>query len=163
MNEIQKSPLVDADVTLRADPGDRPPSHPTAEPNRPAVKARRMSGAGLLVVCVLALLFGALGIGFWQHYSLHAQVMATAEQRRDFVPMVRAAAVRASASTMTVTWPGTTEAFEQANIYARASGYISKRDVDIGSQVKAGDAPCRDHGARARAPDRAGRGQLSRK
>ena len=32
----------------------------------------------------------------------------------------------------------TTEAFEQANIYARASGYISRREVDIGSQVKAG-------------------------
>jgi RND family efflux transporter MFP subunit len=46
--------------------------------------------------------------------------------------------VRASASTMTVSWPGTTEAFEQANIYARASGYVSRRDVDIGSHVKAG-------------------------
>ncbi len=99
--------------------------------------------------CVLVLLCGALGIGFWQHYRLHAQVMATAEQRRDFVPTVRAAPVRASASTMTVTWPGTTEAFEQANIYARASGYISKRDVDIGSQVKAGRSPCRDHGPRS--------------
>ena len=42
-------------------------------------------------------------------------------------------------------------AFAQANIYARASGYISKRNVDIGSQVKAGDllveitAPELDH------------------
>ena len=65
--------------------------------------------------------------------------MATAEQRRDFVPSVRTAPVRASAATMSVSWPGTTEAFEQANIYARASGYISKRNVDIGSRVKAGD------------------------
>jgi RND family efflux transporter MFP subunit len=86
----------------------------------------------------LVLLCGALGIGFWQHYRLHAQVLTTAEQRRDFIPTVRAAPVRASASTMTVTWPGTTDAFEQANIFARASGYISRRDVDIGSQVKAG-------------------------
>jgi RND family efflux transporter MFP subunit len=52
---------------------------------------------------------------------------------------------------MSVTWPATTEAFEQANIYARASGYISKRNVDIGSRVKAGDllvaitAPELDH------------------
>jgi RND family efflux transporter MFP subunit len=52
---------------------------------------------------------------------------------------------------MSVTWPGTTEAFEQANIYARASGYISKREVDIGSRVKAGQllveitAPELDH------------------
>jgi RND family efflux transporter MFP subunit len=39
---------------------------------------------------------------------------------------------------MVVAWPATTEAFAQANIYARASGYISRREVDIGSQVKAG-------------------------
>ena len=49
--------------------------------------------------------------------------MATAEQRRDFVPSVRPAAVRASGSTMSVSWPDTTEAFAQANIFARASGY----------------------------------------
>jgi RND family efflux transporter MFP subunit len=79
-----------------------------------------------------------LGIGFWQHYSVHAQVIATAEQRQDFVPSVRTAPVKASGSTMSVTWPGTTDAFAQANIYARASGYISKREVDIGSRVKAG-------------------------
>jgi RND family efflux transporter MFP subunit len=78
-------------------------------------------------------------------------VMATTEARRDFVPSVRTAAVRASGSVMSVTWPGTTEAFAQANIYARASGYISKRNVDIGSRVKAGEllieitAPELDH------------------
>ena len=49
------------------------------------------------------------------------------------------APVRASASTVSITWPGTTEAFAQANIFARASGYISKRNVDIGSRVKTGD------------------------
>ena len=35
--------------------------------------------------------------------------------------------------------PGTTEAFEAANIFARISGYIAKRYVDIGDHVKAGD------------------------
>ncbi|HXX03706.1 MAG TPA: efflux RND transporter periplasmic adaptor subunit [Xanthobacteraceae bacterium] len=108
-------------------------------------------GARVLLVGALLLLGGALAIGFWQHYSLHAQVMATAEQRQDFVPTVRVEPVRASSSTMTLSWPGTTEAFEQANIFARASGYISRRDVDIGSHVKAGDllveitAPELDH------------------
>ena len=108
-------------------------------------------GARVLFVGALLLLGGALAIGFWQHYSLHAQVMATAEQRQDFVPTVRVEPVRASSSTMTLSWPGTTEAFEQANIFARASGYISRRDVDIGSHVKAGDllveitAPELDH------------------
>jgi RND family efflux transporter MFP subunit len=37
-----------------------------------------------------------------------------------------------------VSLPGTTLAFEAANIYARASGYVLKRYVDIGDHVKAG-------------------------
>ena len=85
-------------------------------------------GAPHLAIGAALLLCAALAVGFWQHYALHAQVMATAEQRRDFVPSVRTAAVRASVQQISVTWPGTTEAFEQANLYARASGYISKRD-----------------------------------
>jgi RND family efflux transporter MFP subunit len=99
---------------------------------------KAMTGARNLAIAVLVLLCVALAIGVWRHYTLHAQVMSAAEQRRNFVPSVRTAPVRSSDSTMSVTWPGTTEAFEQANIYARASGYISKREVDIGSHVKAG-------------------------
>jgi RND family efflux transporter MFP subunit len=109
-----------------------------SEPDAAAKKAVHGIDGRILAGGVLLLLFGALAIGFWRHYSLHAQVMATAEQRRDFVPSVRAAPVRASGTTIVATWPGTTEAFAQANIYARASGYISRREVDIGSQVKAG-------------------------
>ena len=107
---------------------------------------RRIFGAG-----VMALLIGTLAFGFWRHYSVHAQVMATAEQRRDFVPNVRVAQVRSSGSSLSVTLPGSTEAFEAANLYARASGYIAKRYVDIGDHVKAGDllaeisAPELDH------------------
>jgi RND family efflux transporter MFP subunit len=139
----------------RADAGEQPresrPNGAAAEPAPPPAKAKRLGGARILGVAVVLILGGALAIGFWQHYKLHAQVMSTAEQLRDFVPTVRAAPVRASASTMSVNWPGTTEAFEQANIFARASGYISKREVDIGSRVKAGQllveitAPELDH------------------
>ncbi len=35
--------------------------------------------------------------------------------------------------------PGETQPFDSANIYARATGYISERKVDIGSRVRAGD------------------------
>jgi multidrug efflux pump subunit AcrA (membrane-fusion protein) len=47
--------------------------------------------------------------------------------------------VEASPGIMSVTLPGTTAAFAAANIYARATGYIAKRNVDIGDRVKAGD------------------------
>ena len=52
---------------------------------------------------------------------------------------------------MLVTLPATTLAFAQANVYARASGYIDKRNVDIGDHVKKGQllaqitAPELDH------------------
>jgi RND family efflux transporter MFP subunit len=105
---------------------------------RPQFPPRR-SRRRLAVSLMLLLLAGTLGYAFWQHYQLHAEVIATAEARRDAVPAVRTAVIKASAPVRSVTWPGTTEAFEQANINARASGYISKRNVDIGSRVKAGD------------------------
>ena len=104
-----------------------------------STQSKGNAGRTILAFLVIALLAGALGYGLWKHFTLHAEVMATAEARRDFVPMMRTAAVRASDQFRIASWPGTTEAFEQANIYARASGYISKRDVDIGSRVKAGD------------------------
>jgi RND family efflux transporter MFP subunit len=65
--------------------------------------------------------------------------MATARQDRDFVPSLRVATVEANPATVSVTLPGTTAAFAAANIYARATGYIAKRKVDIGDRVKAGD------------------------
>lgn len=111
---------------------------PVEDAIRP-VPAGRSNGRLMLGSVVLLALIGALGYGFWQHYNLHAEVIATADQRRDFVPSVRTAAIKSSDSVRSATWPGTTEAFEQANLYARASGYISRRTVDIGSRVKAGD------------------------
>jgi RND family efflux transporter MFP subunit len=127
MNDVQHPVQPEAEA--------RRPEH---KPVQPAPKTKIGRGARLLGIAVLLLLCAALAFGFWRHYALHAQVLATAEERTGFVPSVRTAPVRASNSTMSVTWPGTTEAFEQANIYARASGYISKRTVDIGSRVKVG-------------------------
>jgi RND family efflux transporter MFP subunit len=153
MNDIQHHEPQAADVHVRL-PGDRPPGEPERpgrEPDVVAVKSRRRIGRRLLTAGVLLLGAATLAFGFWRHYSLHAQALATAELRRDFVPNVRTAPVRVSGNTMSVSWPGTIQAFEQANIYARASGYISRRDVDIGSHLKAGQllveitAPELDH------------------
>jgi RND family efflux transporter MFP subunit len=147
MNDIKQALAADAAPRLRGEPCYREPDHPATELDRaPTRTGRRLLAGGTFV-----LLCAALGIGSWQHYRLHAQAMATAEQRRDFVPSIRTAPIRASGDTIAVTWPGTTEAFEQANIYTRASGYISRREVDIGSRVKSGQllveitAPELDH------------------
>src|SRR3984957_14851025 len=132
MNELERLPTPDNPSQTRQLPGDRPPGQAVSQ-------AKSRTGRLVFLITVLVLLLGALGIGSWKHYTVAAEAMATAEQYRDFVPNVRTVPVRASGRTMSVIWPATTEAFEQANIYARASGYISKRNVDIGSRVKAGD------------------------
>ena len=97
---------------------------------------RRLGGrlfGGFLLLAV------GLSMGVWGKYSQQQQVMATAEQARDFVPSVDVATVKASPATVSVTLPGTTAAFAAANIFARATGYIAKRNVDIGDHIKAGD------------------------
>jgi RND family efflux transporter MFP subunit len=61
------------------------------------------------------------------------------------------APVRASDGNLVVNLPATTSAYAVANIFARASGYIGKREVDIGDHVKQGQllaeivAPELDH------------------
>jgi uncharacterized protein HemX len=112
MNEL--APPPDNGVPVREDPVD----HRSAQT---PTQSKGKAGRTILAFLVIALLAGALGYGFWKHYTLHAEVMATAEARRDFVPSVRTAAVRASDQFRIASWPGTTEAFEQANIYARAT------------------------------------------
>jgi len=104
---------------------------------RPAARKRSWRGPFVGLVAILPLA-GGLAFGAWRHYGATRDVMTTAQQQRDFVPDVRVAQVRASDSIVTVTQPATTLAFEAANIYARTSGYIESRKVDIGDRVKAG-------------------------
>jgi RND family efflux transporter MFP subunit len=116
------------------------------QPRRPRRAGRRVVASGVLVLLIAGLL-----VGLWQHYGRYSQAMATAAEQRDFVPLVRVQEVRASDDVMLVALPATTLGFETANIYGRASGYITKRLVDIGSRVKTGDllvevtAPELDH------------------
>jgi RND family efflux transporter MFP subunit len=146
MTEIRERPEIDG-IQDRRDPEtyrvvERPPNV--------APKPRRYGGA-VLGGAALLLLLGGLGIGSWRHHQAALDAAATAEQIRTFVPSVRAAAVRDSGSKIAISLPATTTAFEAANIFARTSGYIEKRYVDIGDRVKTGDlladiiAPELDH------------------
>jgi RND family efflux transporter MFP subunit len=102
-------------------------------------KARRRWGGPLVALGALSLLAGGVALGASRHYAQHQHVMATAERERDFVPSIRVATVEANPGIVSVILPGTTAAFADANIYARATGYISKRNVDIGDRVKQGE------------------------
>jgi RND family efflux transporter MFP subunit len=134
MNDFDAPPALKAPPPRPALPA--PDRDTPGSPPRPTGRRRperRLLGLGLL------LLFStALALGVWRHYQQHRQVMDTTEQQANFVPSVRVEAVAQRFGRMHVTLPATTLAFEAANIYARASGYVLKRYVDIGDHVKAG-------------------------
>jgi RND family efflux transporter MFP subunit len=114
-------------------------------------EGRPRSGARLLGLGVLLVLGGALAAGGWRYYSQQRDAIAVSEQRRNFVPSVRVATIKSANAIAIARLPATTSAFVAANIFARASGYIEKRHVDIGDQVKKGQllveitAPELDH------------------
>ena len=114
----------------RPDPDTGPPP---SVPRRRGGPGRRLLGLG-----VLTLLMASLSLGIWGHYEQHRQVIDTAEQQANFVPSVRVDEVRQRLGRVYVTLPATTLGFVEANVYARASGYVLKRYVDIGDHVKAG-------------------------
>ena len=105
----------------------------------------------LIVLGVAVVLAGALTSGAWTHLTQYRLSADAAEQEREFVPQVRVASVEPSGDIEVVKLPATPSAFASANIFARASGYIAKREVDIGDRVKQGQllveivAPELDH------------------
>ncbi|HWX33170.1 MAG TPA: efflux RND transporter periplasmic adaptor subunit [Steroidobacteraceae bacterium] len=119
---------------------DSPTFHREIEKQpRRRTHVRRRWGGRLFSLGGFVLLAGGLTLGGWGNHSLKQEVMATARLQHDFVPSFHVATVEANPATVSVTLPGTTAAFAAANILARATGYIAKRNVDIGDRVKAGD------------------------
>jgi RND family efflux transporter MFP subunit len=111
----------------------------SGRPSDARPRAQRRPAGRTLGLAVSLGLIAALAFGGWNYATRYREVMATAKQQRDFVPNVQIGEVRASDKIVSVTLPATTAAFAASNIYARASGYIDKRRVDIGDHVKAGD------------------------
>jgi RND family efflux transporter MFP subunit len=135
MNDLDIHDLSDAIVPDRQ---LNPPDDPNME-NGQERRMRRRWGGRLFALGGCVLLGGALSLGAWGSYSQQQAAMATAMQELAYVPDVRVATVEASPETVSVTLPGTTAAFAAANIYARATGYITQRNVDIGDHVTPGE------------------------
>ena len=104
-----------------------------AEPSPPGkVAVKPLILAGLVVA-------GLLGWGAWNHYDQAAEASQTQRQTQAFVPTVQVATAQREDGPVPFTLPGTVSAFDQATLYARATGYVAERRVDIGSRVKKGD------------------------
>jgi RND family efflux transporter MFP subunit len=91
---------------------------------------------GASAVTVLALL---VGVGAWSQSSRKAETVAALEAQHDAVPLVRTITAKAETGPRTIELPGSLAPFDSATLHARATGYISVRNVDIGSKVRKGD------------------------
>jgi HlyD family secretion protein len=94
----------------------------------------RMAIAAAFVVVAALLVWGG-----YTHWRTNSQAEKTQADATDTIPTVRVATAKREDSAIETILPGQTEAFQTANLYARATGYIAERKVDIGSRVKKGD------------------------
>jgi RND family efflux transporter MFP subunit len=125
-------------TTLEAPDRKRVAEPAFPDKSKKSVKGQHRRGGRLLALAGFLLLCAALAYGGWQYSLREKDVATTTEHRREFVPKLRTATVAASPNTIAVSLPATTLAFAQANMFARVSGYIQRRNVDIGDRVKKG-------------------------
>jgi RND family efflux transporter MFP subunit len=94
----------------------------------------RSSARGAIVVAVLS----ALGLlGPVTLVRTQADEPAATDQAKD--RRVRVKRVKRGEFNRTTTQPGTVQAFESAELFAKVSGYLKEQKVDIGDRVKNGD------------------------
>ncbi len=116
-------------------PNQREQPMQSPDPHRERRRCRNRRLLGLVAVAGLALL---VGLGAHRRAEREASADAILAAQRDAVPVVRTMALRAEDTPRDIELPGSTQAFDTATLYARATGYIAKRYVDIGSRVHAG-------------------------
>ncbi|HLH12362.1 MAG TPA: efflux RND transporter periplasmic adaptor subunit [Methylovirgula sp.] len=102
----------------------------------PRPSAVRFGTLGWLALLVLV---GGLSYGAGRHISTEGVAEAATSARLAMIPTVRTVTAQRLAGAIPVDLPGSLEPFETAAIFARASGYIVQRFVDIGARVKKGD------------------------
>jgi RND family efflux transporter MFP subunit len=84
------------------------------------------------------LLVGAFAAGYLPLQRRDATVRAEADEREKSLPRMTVMRVGQTAGSNQLSLPGTIQAVAEAPILARADGYLKRRLVDIGDQVKQG-------------------------
>ncbi|WP_051334946.1 efflux RND transporter periplasmic adaptor subunit [Bradyrhizobium sp. Ai1a-2] len=130
--------MSDADTCNHKESFTRNVDCASKKPPKSSPRTRHRWGGRLFALGAFLVLTSGITLAASRRHSEHQQTLEIAEGVRHLSPAVFVAPVEASSGVIPVTLPGTTAAFAVANIYARATGYINKRNVDIGDRVKQG-------------------------
>ena len=104
---------------------------------------KRHKGPSAGTLLLVLLLVGGLALaGYFLGYlpRLRREQVLAAENRASIasLPVVNVAQVRRSSGQSNLVLPGNIQAVQEAPVLARASGYVKKRNVDIGDRVQEG-------------------------
>jgi len=106
---------------------------PSESVRRPPIEPRSLRVAGIVAGTVL---LGIVAVGLTTRARSNSELRAWTTEHS--VPPVALIEPSPAGSIANLQLPGRLEAYAQAPIYARASGYLKRWNVDIGSPVKAG-------------------------
>jgi RND family efflux transporter MFP subunit len=93
--------------------------------------AVRLAGTGALAIALVA--FGTI-----PRLARHREALAAVRESTVTHPVVTTIHPKTGEPTSTLLLPGNIEPLYSAAVYARTEGYLERRNVDIGSNVKAG-------------------------
>ena len=117
-----------------------PPSEPGTVSPAAAVSEHPRPRRRVVLLLVLALVAGVLGLGINEGIRARARADATLKQAtvEAAIPVVNVVSPTPGAPSLEIRLPGTTQAFTDAPIFARTSGYLKRWYFDIGAHVKQG-------------------------
>ena len=100
-------------------------------------RSQQPSHRARLILIVLGVLLVALA-AFGIFRRIHDRHELTTQTDNNAIPTVAVLAPKASPANQALTLPGTVNSWQDAQIYARTTGYVAKWYVDIGAKVKKG-------------------------
>src|ERR1700736_5413454 len=99
---------------------------------------RRASRPGMIVLAVIACAGFATFIYSGIRSRTEAEKRLAENVRSSLIPLVTVIHPKGGAATQEIELPGNTQAFTEAPIYARTSGYLKQWYLDIGAHAKRG-------------------------
>lgn len=108
------------------------------EPEESTLPAHHRSRRWLYVLLVAVAVASLILLGWLPRHNTSKEANANADRQKNTLPIAEVLTVHAASSQQQLTLPGTVIPLATVHIYARATGYLKARYVDIGDKVHKG-------------------------